>query len=165
MVITGSRAIKWQNADLNLSKSTRIAQCMRVLYDLYTLNIVKCTLWLRVLTQNNDKFKRANVTKKNHHRLKSVIKNSRWIHLIINAMKNPFAKERSKLLISSNECDNPFAIEEQSKSNNVVFAKTDDNFQYPLCWLRFNDRVKLVLMDETQSSGVERIALKIILKP
>ena len=84
-------------------------------------------------------------------------------------MKRVFAHDSSKLLINKNEIDNPFSLCNNSNNNinkkcstlkaidpNVVITTTA-NDKLPVLWLMFNDRIKLVLIQESLSNQFSKV--------
>lgn len=211
-----SDTLKWQKVSLDLKKSKKLVNCMKILRDLYNLQSIGCTLWFVIdhcyvprysvhkveeasssrprstrATSNNESNDHENEhgsdTKDNQeesskyyqvesNELADATKNANWIQLIINAMRQAF-EDNQNMMISNDPCDNVFQMDDNltlSNSNASYVESVGHPTFLPAIWLIFNDRIKLVLLQETAVKFQENVkpepqmislSLKIILYP
>ena len=176
--ISGSRALKWQNISLDLNKSRVVQDCMDTVYKMYQLGMIGCTLWFRIDHKYYGKLDEG---------LEDAIKNAKWIQLLINALLHAFQQDKDKdrdkgedktkdnilMLTGDNENDNQIEINFRDKSNmnsSDIFYVTDELF--PVFWLWFNYRIRLVLIqenyciakDETKKNATKDRSTQIVFK-
>ena len=178
-------AYRWQHASLGLTKCLPVRECMKVFYNVYKLGIIGCTLWF----QDNNTYPAAadseeNEVEKPYIALKHAIKHVEWIRSLIKAMKYAFERNGDgdkliqnckdltiKNLFERKVCDIRVKddLEAASDKLNQLFRTTVDG--YPVYWIKFNKRIKMVLIEEVIKNQEKKkqlktqIVFKIILLP